>query len=95
MQLDHINRNVLDNRKSNLRLCTPSENNANRMMRIGKEGFRGVRKQKGRNKWQASIQKNGKKIFIGSFSNKEEAAKAYNDYSLKLFGEFSAVKIEK
>lgn len=66
--VDHINHHVNDNRKSNLRICTRSQNNMNRK---GK----GVCWCKARNKWTASITKDNKKYFLGYYDNYEEALK--------------------
>lgn len=71
--VDHINRNKLDNRKENLRYTTYSVNAQNRTPN-NENGCFGVRKAK--NRWQATITSNGKKIFIGSFKTKEEAITA-------------------
>lgn len=87
MQVDHINRNKLDNRRENLRLATASENQMNCGGKIGKHGFRGVKTH--RRKWEAQIQKDNKKISIGLFPTKEEAASAYNIKAKELFGEFA------
>lgn len=69
-EIDHINRNKLDNRKSNLRIVAHWENSHNRSK------GNGVRKPKGRNKWCAQIYVNNKRIYLGSFGTKEEAMNA-------------------
>ena len=87
MQVDHINGKKLDNRRENLRLATQSENQANSSARIGIYGLKGV--QPHRRKWQARIQKNKKRIYIGLYDTKEEAGLAYNKKAIELFGEFA------
>lgn len=80
---DHINRNKLDNRRSNLRFTTPGANVQNQEHR-SKYGYKGVARSG--NRWQANIYKNRKRIFIGSFKTLEEAASAYNDVALEIYG---------
>jgi len=90
--VDHKNHNTLDNRKQNLRLCSPQENSFNQTIqnRNSKSSkYKGVFWDKGRNKWQTSIKYNQKRIYIGRYENEEEAAKAYDLVALNLFGEFS------
>ena len=53
-----------------------------------KSGFKGVSKHKKNESWVASIQKDGKRKHLGSFSTKEEAAKAYAKAAEILHGDF-------
>ena len=86
--IDHINRNKLDNRKENLRLCTETQNNANTGPQANNtSGYKGVYKH--RDQWQAQIVHKGKKIHIGYYPSKELAAVAYNIYAKSLFKEFA------
>ena len=88
--VDHINRNRLDNRKENLRKCTLTENARNiSIQKNNKSGITGVRFNKQLNKWTAEIKVNYKKICLGTFDTKEEAAKARYDAELLYFGTFS------
>lgn len=89
-QVDHINRDKLDNRKSNLRICTASENSMNkkRDLKYKSSRFHGVHLRSDKKKWAASIRVKGRLLHIGSFSNEEEAAKAYDEKALLYFGEF-------
>ncbi|MFE7820556.1 HNH endonuclease [Priestia megaterium] len=90
LRLDHINRNPLDNRKQNLRYATVSQNNINVGIRAdNSSGYKGVQWYKPRRKWLASVSCQGKKIHIGYYENKLDAAKAYNTKVLELFGEFA------
>lgn len=91
IQVDHINHNTLDNRRSNLRLCTPAQNSQNRKgaYRNSKSGIRGVSWYAPSGKWRATIMVNYKQISLGYYDNIEEAAKAaeigrqrYMPYSL-------------
>lgn len=89
-QVDHINCNVLDNRKKNLRIATHQQNQFNRPAR-GASGRKGVTWHKGANKWMAQIEKNGKPYYLGLFTDIEMAAQAYNQTAIELFGEFAHV----
>ena len=87
IHVDHINGNTLDNRKSNLRKTDNSTNHMNQSVRSdNKSGFKGVSKHG--KKWHARIGRDGK-LFIGSFSTPEEAARAYDAKAIELFGEFA------
>lgn len=88
--VDHINRNPLDNRRRNLRICTQKENCANTSIRSNnKSGYVGVFYRKERKKYSACTKHNGKNIFIGYFESAEDAAKAYDKTVIKLRGEFA------
>lgn len=90
VQTDHINRNGLDNRRENLRVVDQSLNNVNRgMQRNNSSGHRGVYFAKHMNKWKAQIKTKGKMTHIGYFSDKQEAAKAYNAKAKELWGEYA------
>jgi len=83
--LDHINRRRTDNKISNLRLATRSENEQNKLLqRCNTSGFRGVSWSKSRNRWQASIMLNGKQQHLGYFAAAEEASLAYRAAAARL-----------
>lgn len=88
--VDHINGNTLDNRRENLRLATQSQQNANRHKITGKSEFKGVYRRRDGLKWCAQI-KNGVMIYLGSFTNELDAARAYNLAALKHFGGFACL----
>ena len=95
-EIDHINGNTLDNRKENLRRCTHSQNSMNKPKPTNNiSGYKGVYFSKQKNKWHAEIRKEHKKHHIGFFINKIEAAKAYNQKALELFGEYAHLNIIK
>lgn len=95
MEVDHINGNKLDNRRSNLRVCTRSENAKNRRLsKSNKSGYHGVHyatTEKRRKRWAASIRVNGKKKYIGRFFTLAEAVMAYNKSALKYHGKFATL----
>tara|TARA_R110002167_G_scaffold20176_2_gene74155 strand:+ start:1039 stop:1545 length:507 start_codon:yes stop_codon:yes gene_type:complete len=87
--VDHINRNRLDNRTSNLRPCTVSQNNANRKGSNKTSRYKGVSKCKSTGKWVVRISNGGKYLSGGRFLEEKEAAKKYNEMAIKIFGEFA------
>ncbi len=91
MQVDHINGNGLDNRRSNLRVCTHQENQWNRQAapRNSTTGLQGVNYNKANKNFRAAIKHNKKSIHLGVFSTKEAAFEAYKAASIKFKGEFS------
>lgn len=64
MQIDHINRDKLDNRRANLRIVSRSLNQINKVMKNNKTGYRGVMLDKRANKWTAVVAFNRKKRII-------------------------------
>ena len=88
--IDHIDGNSLNNKIENLRSATQSQNMANsRMKNTNTSGYKGVTFRKDTKKWQAAIMVNGKHISLGSFSKKEDAAKAYEIGAIKNYSEFA------
>lgn len=90
-EIDHENRDTLDDRWGNLREATRSQNQANtRLYRSNSSGYRGVHlNQYGR--WRAIISENGKNRSIGYFDTKEEAHAAWLAEAAKAHGEFARV----
>lgn len=91
--VDHINQNKWDNSVENLRWCTHSSNNQNRPKIKTKASsiYKGVYWLKSRNRWRATIWKEGKYFFIGTFPVERDAALAYNKAARKFFGEFASI----
>lgn len=104
MQVDHINGNPLDNRRSNLRLCTLMQNMVNRKNKNPYSKYNGVCYNNGKKRrvstgtyrcisrpWKATITlKAGEgKINIGTFATEEEAAIAWDKIAYKHFREFA------
>lgn len=86
--VDHVNCDPLDNRRPNLRLCTPAQNALNRRKESGAAiPFKGVYLSRGR--YQARITLNGKRVYLGEHATAELAAKAYAKAARELHGEFA------
>ena len=91
-EMDHINGNGLDNRRTNLRWASKSENRRNEPKRNGYSNkYKGVGKVKNRNKFRAYIRhpETQKQIFLGHWDNEIDAAKAYNKAAIEYHGEFA------
>jgi hypothetical protein len=87
--IDHTDHNGLNNRKSNIRICTQSQNCMNKKVQSNNtSGYRGVSFHKKKNKYQATIMDNRKQIYLGAFNTAIEASEAYQAAAKKLFGEF-------
>lgn len=88
--VDHRNHDSLDNRRSNLRRCTASENHANTVMRAdNSSGYKGVTWCKKSSKWKAQLGYQGTNINIGEYTSARNAAMAYDNAALNYFGEFA------
>lgn len=85
--VDHQDGNRLNNTRSNLRLCSPSENLANQSKRThsASSQYKGVSWNKQTGKWNARI----RYTHLGSFASEADAAHAYDAAARKLFGEFA------
>lgn len=89
MQIDHINGNPLDNRKSNLRICTQQQNLLNKGIKSNNTtGITGVYWDKSRKKWLASIGLNGRSHHLGRFDNLEDAIKVRKQAEIEYFGKY-------
>lgn len=92
-ETDHINNDGLDNRRSNLRLASRSENNRNRgLQKSNTSGYKGVVWHNQMKKWWARIQVDGKYLSLGLFKDKKEAADAYTAAALRYHREFANVR---
>ena len=95
--LDHIDGDPTNNNIDNLRESTGSQNQWNRKKDKSRNGkltlsiYKGVTWHKHREKWQAQIQINGEREYLGSFESEIDAAKAYNGAATELHGEFAEI----
>lgn len=95
-KIDHKNGDGLDNRLSNLRPTTTSQNAINAKFNTkNTSGYKGVCKSPTIGKWIAQIKVNYKVHYLGTFADIKEAAKAYNIAALEHFGEFAKLNVIK
>lgn len=84
-EVDHINHNGLDNRKSNLRVCTRLENMQNKLMyKSNKSGYRNINWNKANKVWLVQVKRNGINTFVGATKDLDEAVLIRDKY-LQLF----------
>jgi len=89
--VDHINNNKLDNRKSNLRICTDAENSRNKgkqRLKHSTSKFKGVSYKTGHG-WYPVLWINNKAISRGHYDTEIEAAFVYNQLAIEYHGEFA------
>jgi len=91
-QVDHINGDGLDNRQSNLRLATHTQNTRNGRAREGTSVYKGVSFYHG-GRWQAQINTGHHVLCLGYYATQWDAAKAYNEAALKHHGEFARINV--
>lgn len=98
-EVDHINHDTLDNRRSNLRVCSRGENRRNSYARRGHSSrFKGVTYHDARRwnqrctaarPWRALTRVQGKRVELGYHATDIQAAMAYNRFAATAFGEFA------
>lgn len=89
--VDHANLIVDDNRPSNLRECTPSENSRNMRFKGNAAGLKGAYRKRNSDKFESSIKANGHRRYLGTFQSEAEAHAAYCAASAELHGRFGRV----
>lgn len=93
--VDHISGDKLDNRKSNLRVCTRSENLRNSSHHSDSQSpYKGCcycKSKRSPKKWVAHIWFNDRLHNLGYFHTPEEAARAYNAKAVEIFGRFARI----
>ncbi len=95
-EFDHIDRNIFNNQKNNLRKCTHQQNCLNRRKSISASStslYKGVDYREDKEKWRARIKVNNRQLSLGHFDSEIKAAKAYNRAAIKYFGEFALVNV--
>ncbi len=93
MEVDHINRMPLDNRKSNLRVCTHQENSFNHPG-YGNKGVHKITNRPLAKPYMSRITHSGKNLHLGYFETLEEAMAAYDSAAMELFGDFAKTNFE-
>jgi len=88
--VDHINHNTLDNRRTNLRICTLSGNNRNTSSRRNSfSQYLGVDYDKSDGRWRARVRVGSVRHFVGKFDSEQDAARAYDAAACFHHGEFA------
>ena len=87
-EVDHINGDLLDNRRRNLRVCTHRQNIQNTHVVRGLSRFKGVH-QRSSGRWRAMITVEGRRVHLGNFSREAAAAAAYDRAAIEYFGTFA------
>lgn len=86
-QVDHEDGDGLNNRRNNLRICTPQQNSRNHQGKRDNQKYKGIYVE--RDKYAASIWNGTKQIYLGSFLSMQDAARAYDAKAREVFGEFA------
>ena len=90
LMTDHIDRDGLNNQRSNLRPATRTQNAQNSRPKTGSSSrFKGVAWHRGVEKWQVTIKADGRHRYLGCFADEEEAALAYNAAALEAWGPYA------
>lgn len=88
--VDHVDRNGLNNQRSNIRICTKAQNAHNSCRANGKSKYKGVTREKRYGLWQVTITiRKDRRIHIGYFKDEIAAARAYDIAAIQYFGEFA------
>jgi hypothetical protein len=88
--VDHINHDGRDNTKRNLRSCTKAQNACNQRPQQGcSSPYIGVGRLKGTTKWYARIRDHGRQLWLGTFDDEIEAARARDAAAIALYGPYT------
>lgn len=91
--VDHIDRNGLNNQRTNLRHATYSQNRANSIAVKGVSKYKGVTWDEPNQKWRAKIRYDYRDYHLGRYVSEEEAARAYDVRALAVFGDFASLNL--
>jgi hypothetical protein len=92
IEVDHRDRDTLNNRRHNLRLATHSQNQQNAYLQSNNtSGFKGVSFRPSNGKWRVRIGVAGKRMHLGSYGTREEAYAVYCDAAKRHHGDFACV----
>lgn len=91
---DHINGDRDDNRISNLRLATRSQNNANQLVKPGRR-FKGAYLEAWTGRWLAKLGVGGKSLNLGRYDTEEDAARTRDRAAIQHFGEFARLNFPR
>ena len=89
MVVDHIDGNGLNNRRSNLRICTHQQNMCNTRPKGKGSRYKGVCWDKNRKQWIVVVRCGERHVHVGRFDDETEAARAYDRKAFELFGEYA------
>ena len=93
--VDHLDGNGLNNVRSNIRMASRSANMQRGHRAVGKSGFIGVRRTRNnRNPWIAVASLDGKKMSVGSYATPKQAAWAYDEAVLRVYGPHARVNFQ-
>jgi hypothetical protein len=92
MKVDHTDNDGLNNRRYNLRECTPGQNGFNKRAHNG-EGFKGVYWKANKERWVSEISFGGKTVTLGHYKAHTQAALAYNEAAKVAHGDFAKLNI--
>ena len=93
--IDHVDGNVFNASKQNLRFCTKGQNSQNRGLSASNtSGHKGVCWDEARQKWAVQISVNGKRVYWSRFDTYEEAVEAHEREIVKIHGEFARLEWE-
>ena len=93
LEVDHIDRNKTNNIVSNLRWVSHQQNAWNKIKTCGATSSKyvGVALHKSRNKWEAYIGHDSRRLYLGIFNTDKDAARCYNKKAYELRGEFAVL----
>lgn len=96
IDVDHINHNKLNNKRSNLRCCKHQHNTMNKIIQTNNtSGFKGVYWARHANRYMAYVTIDRNNKYLGYFDNKEDAALAYDMAALMLYREFALLNFKE